>query len=334
MNILVVGFYGVLNAGDDLLQNALTWLFQGYRLTFTRTLPHQEAIQQFDLLVVGGGSLWPQHSFFALGDDYARSLRIPYMVLGVSARSYDKETARRTRALIDRAVLFHVRDMQTAQWLDHPKVHSGPDLFWTAPWFGDSKITSMPGNGIAFAPRSTVHAEWAVATCMKALQPFGQVHPWPFFYGDPRADNATANDFDLLHAEIEQTPQSFTFEPLFLSAAAFTMRYHGLLCALRAGRPVLVGDTHAKLEIFCRENGLPSWHVSSPAALAGKAQDLRNNLESGRNIALNLRTKLLAEGQSLAQLVRERTKALPPRKIPIHRVFLANQLRNVLARIS
>lgn len=324
----------MLNAGDDLLQHSLTWLFREHHLTFTRTMPQQDTIQQFDLLVIGGGSLWPQHAFFALGDEYARSLRIPYMVLGVSARSYDADAVRKTRIVIENAAFFQVRDTQTAKWLDHPKVHIGTDLFWTTPWFGDTKAATTPPDGIAFAPRSSVAAEWPVQACLNALAPFGQVTPWPFFYGHPKYDGANLSDAELLQKEMADVPPSFSFDPLFASSAVFTMRYHGILCALRAGRPALVGDVHTKLGSFCAEHGLTSWHVDGMAALPSKARELARNLAAERNAALAVREQLLRAGQTLSATVRARTAAVPVRKMTNTRRLMVNGLRNILSRIS
>lgn len=334
MNILVVGFYGVMNAGDDLLQRSLAWLFREHRLTFSRFLPAQDAIQQFDLLVVGGGSLWPQHTLFQLADDYARSLRIPYMVLGISARSYDAVIARKTRLLIERSVLFHVRDIQTAQWLDHPCVHAGTDLFWTAPWCGDSEASKVPDEGIAFAPRSDALADWPIHDVMKALLPVGPVHGWPFFYGDARYDGTTLNDFQALKSAMADVPESFTLQPLRRSRLAFSMRYHGLLCAVRAGRPVLTGNVHVKLGSFCAEHGLDSWQVESVETLASGVREMVTNFPHQRQVALALREKLLAEGHALASLIRERTATIPVRNLsPARRILIAG-MRNMLAKIS
>jgi hypothetical protein len=334
MNVLLVGFYGVMNAGDDLLQQSLAWLFREHRLTFSGVLPAQDVIQQFDLLVVGGGSLWPQHSFFQLADDYARDLRIPYMVLGISAKSYDANTAQRTRLLIERAVLFQVRDAQTAQWLDHPLVHVGPDLFWTAPWCGDSESSNVPEQGVAFAPRSDALATWPLPDLMKALSPLGPIHGWPFFYGDGRNDGTTLSDYQALASAMDGVPESFSLQPLRHSRLSFSMRYHGLQCALRAGRPVLTGNVHAKLGSFCAEHGLESWQVESIKALASAAREMSNNFQRERETTLGLRKKLLAEGSSLATLIRERTSTIPARKMSPSRKFLITGIRNMLSKIS
>lgn len=334
MNILIVGFYGVMNAGDDLLQQSLAWLFREHQLTFSRFLPAQEAIQQFDLLVVGGGSLWPQHSFFQFADEYARDLRIPYMVLGISAKSYDANIAHRTRLLIERAVLFHVRDVQTARWLDHPLVHVGPDLFWTAPWCGDSEVANIPEEGVAIAPRSDAIAKWPLPDLMKAFLPLSPVHGWPFFYGDARNDGTTLSDYQALASAMDGVPESFSLQPLRRSRLAFSMRYHGLLCALRAGRPVLTGTVHAKLGSFCTEHGLEAWQVESIEALGSAARAMVKNFQHERETALALRKKLLTEGSSLAALIRERTSTIPVRKISPTRKILIASMRNMLSKIS
>lgn len=335
MNIIVVGFYGVLNAGDDLLQQSIAWLFREHRLTFSRILPTQDAIQQFDLLILGGGSIWPQHTFFQLADEYAKNLRIPYMVLGVSARSYDAVAVRKTRLLIERAVLFHVRDVQTAKWLDHPLVHVGTDLFWTAPWCGDVEALNVPEDGVAIAPRAQALAEWPLVRIIKDLQPLGPLHGWPFFYGHAENDGgAFQNGFQALRSSLNSVPESFSLQPLRRSRLAFSMRYHGLLCALRAGRPVLVGDVHVKLGSFCVEHRVESWQVESIEAMGSVAREMAINFDKERKAALALRAKLLSEGTALATLIRERTATVQVRNLSPARKFVIAGLRNILSKIS
>jgi len=334
MKVLFVGFYGVMNAGDDLLQYSLSWLFREHHLTFSRWLPAQDSIQQFDLLVIGGGSIWPRSSFFELGDEYAKSLRIPFMVLGISARSFDVNVARKTRPLIEKSVLFSVRDRQTAMWLDHPSVHLGTDLFWTAPWCGDVEAAQVPNEGIALATRSDALKEWPISGLTASLQPLGPVHGWPFFYGDPRYDHSVLNDFDALRSAMDNVPESFSLMPLRRSRLAYSMRYHGLLCAVRTGRPVLIGNVAEKLGGFCEQHGLESWQVDNIDMLRRAAREMADNYSSERARALTLRKQLLGEGESLASLIRARTAAIPLRKRSHTRELIISGIRSVLSKIS
>lgn len=238
MNILIVGFYGVMNAGDDLLQQSLAWALREHYLTFCRVMPQQHAIQQFDLLVVGGGSIWPHFTFFQFADEYSKSLSIPYMVVGISAREFNADIARKTKPLIDNALFFHVRDKQTLQWFDHPRVYLGPDLFWMAPWNGDMEVGTIPDDGVALAPRSSALSQWPLADMVNAVSTLGPVRGWPFYYGAPQHNRGNVNDYEMLIAGLKGVPPSFSLNPLRCSRFVFTMRYHGLLCGLRAGRPV------------------------------------------------------------------------------------------------
>ena len=66
LRIVFIGYYGRLNAGDDLLQQSLTSLFQEHDLTFCSWVPGIKFLNEVDLVVVGGGSIWPGNVIFQI----------------------------------------------------------------------------------------------------------------------------------------------------------------------------------------------------------------------------------------------------------------------------
>lgn len=268
LDILVLGYYGVMNAGDDLLQASLTWVLREHRLTFVRRLPALEFIHQFDLLIVGGGSIWPGFSFFQLGRSFARHLRIPFVVAGISAKRLNEQMAERTRPLADTALFFSVRDGFTMAALDHPRIKRGVDLFWSAPWFGDAPAALPAHHDLAVSMRGDAQPPWTPQALL-AEKPAGESWiGWPFFYGEGRVDRGGVNDFQLLDKAGLTPPSSFSYLPLLQSRRVVTMRYHGLQIALRARKPFLVLPAELKLRHFCEDTGLEDLIVETPKELA------------------------------------------------------------------
>lgn len=336
MNILVVGYYGVLNAGDDLLQSALCGLLRRHRLTFTSLLPSIDIINSFDFLVVGGGSIWPQNQFFELADDYAERLRIPFAVVGVSARSNSPEVARRTLSLVERAAIFHVRDRKTAAWIGHEKIVSGVDLFWSTPWCGDIEATRLPDAGVALAIRPDSLQTLDLDSIVRLTAPIGPTHGWPFFYGDIAHDRGASNDCETLamHFGADAVPASFSLQPLRKSRLVVTMRYHGLLCAIRAGRPVIVLDVHNKLGTFCDEYDLRDCCATDPAGLEIAAGKIAGNFEAYRKRTLALRERLLQEGEVFRERFSRLADEIKPRPRGRLRQTAVNSLKSILSRVE
>ncbi|WP_439135231.1 hypothetical protein, partial [Pseudomaricurvus sp.] len=86
LNIIVIGYYGKLNYGDDLLQHSITDMFKDHNLLFTSWFPGIDFLNLADLIVVGGGSIWPGNTVFQHGKELARRLNTPIIFLGVSAK--------------------------------------------------------------------------------------------------------------------------------------------------------------------------------------------------------------------------------------------------------
>lgn len=334
LDILVVGYYGVLNAGDDLLQQSLTWIFREHRLTFSRNLPSLDIVHSFDLLIIGGGSIWPGYSIFHFGNQYARDLRIPFIIAGVSAAKHDPLITSPTKSLIEKALYFHVRDTSTAEYLSHPKIQVGTDLFWSMPWYGDKTKLVSENKYIALNIRGDSLKRWPLATFITAETDSFDWLGWPFFFGEPTHDRGGINDYDALRTLDLTTPASFSFLPLFLSSSAVVMRYHGLVSAVRAGKPVLALSAEKKLLDFCSDNHLQDLVVDTPDDFQEKFSFLGNNYRSIETRLAETRNSMLSIGATQCAQLRSIVSNVKKRKYSRTRKLLIDYFRSALGKIT
>lgn len=296
LKVLSVGFFGHQNAGDDLLRNALEHVFAEHRVNFSCWQPSARAVNEYDLLVVGGGSLWPDLNFFRQTVAQLKRLRKPYCVLGISAKREDPLAMRSSRHIIDNALFFHVRDQQTAQILGgSERVRVGADLFWWAPWVLPASAgaasaanephfayTLSPGQQprkrVALALRSTVGTDWQLPGLVAQLRADGfECLPFPFYFGSVRHDaQAEVNDAELL-AQLLGGPVTshWTCGPVLDADIVLAMRYHAVLVSVRMGRVVIGLDCHPKIGAFFAEHGLQSLCVQP-----GDPEGLRRALQA------------------------------------------------------
>ncbi len=275
LRVAVVGYYGHLNAGDDLLQAALSYALSDHLLLFSSWYS-LELLNDADLVIVGGGSQWPGSAFFRSGGWIARRLRAPLMVVGISATRADDEVRAQTESLIDRAVFFHVRDEETRALLgDHPDVVTGTDLFWWMPW--DEPPTSAPAAPAtaALALRDWGIAPWDPAAVVAAVRESLTVVPYPFHYGSMLGNPKSKLDDRafLRQLGLDDVPSVWSAEPA-RSDVTVAMRYHAIQVATRFGRPVIGLDVDPKIRRFFEEHGVAELCVEP-----GAIDDLRTALE-------------------------------------------------------
>lgn len=272
LKVLSIGFFGHQNAGDDLLRTSLEHVFREHRVNFSCWEPSARSVNEYDLMVVGGGSLWPDMSFFRHTVAELKRLRKPYCVLGISAKRLDRAAMRATRHIVDNALFFHVRDSQTKQMLGgSDRIRVGADLFWWAPWVlpQDSALApsanepqfsaELPRKRVALAVRSTKGQDWALPQMVAQLRGEGfECLPFPFYFGSVRHDAlAEVNDAELL-AQLLGGPVTshWSCAPLLDADIVLAMRYHAVLVSVRMGRVVIGLDCHPKIGAFFADHGL------------------------------------------------------------------------------
>lgn len=328
LRIISIGNFGLLNSGDDLLRTAIEYIFQEHRLMFTNWFPGVDVLNGADLVVVGGGSIWPDFAIFTHAEAVARQLRVPIMVLGISARRYDALALAGTKKLAKICEHFVVRDLSTAKMFDMPGVvRHEPDLFWWMPW-GEVCEPASSCQDVALNLREigedvgNQKAIYDLLTCRGY-----NIAPFPLHFGSPSQDHTKRNDFQLLRDfGLENTPRSWTITPVRSSRFVVAMRFHAVMSSLRLGRPVISFDYHPKIRDFFADNDISEYclRFGDTDQLAKLLDKLDTDIgESVHRFAI-VSKKLEAEGaEALIKCRRtlDKLASMPKKTRPIYRVF-------------
>lgn len=302
LRVVVLGYYGHLNAGDDLLQASICSVFREHDLMFSKWFPGIDLINQADLLVIGGGSIWPGHTVFQQGAELARRLKVPLFVIGISARQRSDTILAQTEHLIRRAAVFHVRDQSSFDLLGrHPGILSGTDLYW---WSDHHIPESKPDQrSVALNLRDWDELQWNPAELILTCRSKGlTVHPWPLYYGASVHERSGQSDDATLmarHVGTSAVPSSFSIEPLVNASFSICMRFHAIQMSVRAGRPVIGFDYHLKTKAFFEENGFGELcvNLTDAQALSQSIDRLTNHYAVYHEKFLALRERLQRQGQ-------------------------------------
>jgi len=257
LKIIVIGYYGKLNAGDDLLQQSICHIFQEHDLLFTSWFPGTDFLNTADLIVVGGGSIWPGNPFFENGKKIAKQLKKPLIILGISTKNSNPDVLEQTLPLIEKSLYFHVRDSDSKKILgDDERITVGPDLYWWSPHETPVNTKSEFNNCISLNLRSWKEMEWSPDLIITATKKFANsVLPYPLYFGSLVHENqGDLQDVTLLESSgIEHVPRSFTVRNLEKSSITIAMRFHALLISMRSGQPIIGFDYHKKITSLFRE---------------------------------------------------------------------------------
>lgn len=284
LRIMIIGYYGHSNAGDELLQQAMTYIFRDHKITFCSWLPSILAMNECDLIVVGGGSIWPGFPIFQHADEISRRLNVPIFVMGISAKKHDNLTLQKTVQLIEKSSFFHVRDKATAnEFENHPKVRSGVDLFWWMPWSPVEPVNyGNESKAVAINLREWSTYSWDPINIIETIQSFGfELKGLPFYFGSIAHDqNITQDDVQLLKSlNVKNVPTQFSYQPISESKFTVAMRFHAVLLSTRMEKPVISFNYHPKISNFYLENNIPELCVNldKPKELEVAITLLENN---------------------------------------------------------
>jgi len=337
LKIIVMGYYGHLNAGDDLLEQAMTYIFQEHKLMFSGWFPGSLVLNECDLVVVGGGSIWPGLPVFQNAANVAKLLKVPLFIMGISAGKHDEEVKRGTVKLIERAAFFHVRDLATFKEFDeHPSVKVGVDLFWWVPWTHHSKIVSSGQiRSVAFNLRDWKAMQWSAQNIVSAIEEMGlAINALPLYFGSSSHDsNIKLNDADFLsRLGLVNVSDHWTYQPIADSDFSVAMRYHAVLLSTRMKKPVIGFNYHPKIRSFFEENGIPELCVAldRPGDLKKAITNLNKNYEKYVSIFSEIKRSLeLAGRRDLEQCRNLLVLVKPAKKIGA----LKRLLRAIVTRL-
>ncbi len=302
LRVVILGYYGHLNAGDDLLQASICSVFKEHDLMFSKWFPGIDLINQADLLVVGGGSIWPGHTVFQNAKSLAKRLKVPLFVIGISARQASETALVETRTLIQQASVFHVRDRSTFDLLGrHPDIVVGTDLYW---WSEHHIPAGQPSaRSTALNLRDWDEQRWNPAEIVGMCQSKGlEIYPWPLYYGASVHERSGQLDDAKFMTQLLSTafvPSSFSVEPIANASFSICMRFHAIHMSVRAGRPVIGFDYHLKTKAFFEENGLSELCVDlgNPQSLGESIDRLTTDYATYQRKFSDLRNHLIRQGQ-------------------------------------
>ena len=319
LNIVVIGYYGKLNAGDDILMQAISYLFKEHNLMFTSWFPGLSTLNSCDLVLVGGGSIWPGNNFFQLGDDLIRKLKTPYMIIGVSTKNANDTILAKNKLLIDNAALFLVRDSASKLVLGNSnKIMTGTDLFWTMPYDIDrSNINKNFSVGVNFRLWHNDVSDYKKLT--EVVKSFGEVIPFPMYFGSQiHESSATLSDVELLEAlNFDKVFPCFSVKALEQCHVMVAMRFHSVLMSVRAGIPTVGFDYHPKVKSFFEENGLGRYciNLNDADALNRLISDIRENYDSACQEFKVASGRLINQGLNTRALVDERLSLITKKEV-------------------
>lgn len=304
LRILIIGYYGRLNAGDDLLQQAMAYVFQDHNLTFSSWTPGISWMNDCDLIVVGGGSIWPGYAVFQHAAALSRRLRVPLMVIGISAKKADDPLLEPTMALAKQSPFFHVRDQSThALFTNSPHVRVGADLFWWMPWYGRKDLGSLerPGS-VALSLRDWPDIPWDPQSIVARLREQAlQIRPFPLHLGSAvHSPNSDLNDAQFLRGiGLTDVTDYFDLNALLQAEVCVAMRFHAILMSTRLGIPVIGLGFHPKIQAFFAEHGMPELCVplDDPEAFSTALEQLCARYRHYTTVFADLAERLEQQGR-------------------------------------
>jgi hypothetical protein len=323
LNVLVLGYYGKLNAGDDLLMQAICYLFKDHNLMFSSWFPGLSMLNNCDLILIGGGSIWPGNTFFNLGDNLVKKLKTPYMIIGISTKHADKAVFKNNQALIEQATLFLVRDNASKVVLGNDSsIVQGTDLFWTMPFEVNRKMTKV-GFSIGFNIRMWNNDVSDYVEIANIVKRHGELIPFPMYFGSQiHESSASMSDVELFQAlKVDNVPLSFSVTALEHCHVMVAMRFHSVLMSVRTGIPTIGFDYHPKVKSFFQENGLSDYCISLDdlAGLSELISYIKLNYAEVCREFNDVSCRLLIEGENTKSIILHRLSGITKKELTFSR---------------
>jgi hypothetical protein len=140
MNIGILGWWRAGNQGDFAIRENLERVLAPHHvvpidLPFHMTRDELDRLNLLDFLLLGGGGLFqatPPIPFDTF-DEWGPQLKTPIGVVGVGIDTVTPRFQPAVQALVDQACFFYVRDRDSQELVNHPKVQVAPDLSFLYP---------------------------------------------------------------------------------------------------------------------------------------------------------------------------------------------------------
>lgn len=168
-------------------------------------------------------------------------------VLGLGVNHIPPELEVELAQLIEASEFFYVRDIESKELLQHPKVKVYPDLTWCFPIDIESDNEKEEGIALNLLPchwKEFNHDAW-----IKNL-PNTLIHPFPFHF------NKNRDHILLKHYFGETTPSEFSLSPLKKSRILIGCRYHSIVFSMQVGKPFIAINYDKKVERLLQESNL------------------------------------------------------------------------------
>lgn len=298
---------------------AISYLFKEHNLMFTSWFPGLSLLNASDLILVGGGSIWPGNYFFQLGDSLIKKLKTPYMIIGVSTKNANQSILSKNKRLIEKAELFLVRDDASKYVLgDLEKIMTGTDLFWTMPYEIDrTNIDETFSIGVNFRLWNNNTSDYKNLT--EVVNSAGDVIPFPMYFGSQiHESSATMSDFELLkELGFENVFPCFSAKALERCHVMVAMRFHSVLMSVRAGIPTIGFDYHPKVKAFYEENGLMNFciNLGDAEGLKRLIYEIKSNYESASKDFRLVSEKLKIKGEHTKSIIDVKLANISKKKI-------------------
>ncbi len=258
MKIGVMGYYGFGNAGDEVILRNLERILAGYQvvplpLGLNYSSDTIKRLNDFDYLVLGGGGLirGEPPSPFGTFHLWHRSLQTPLGVLGVGVEHVEPQFREPVEVLLERSSFFVVRDEQSAQILDHPKVTVAPDLTFYRPFDPREPDAAWRGGkdqllGVNLRPSNPRVNDWVRAVnqlgCPRAAIAFS-THP-------------ALGDQEILAGVNAESHHVFDEQRFRELDYVLCTAFHAVVFSIQMGIPVAAINYDAKVMRLMKEAGL------------------------------------------------------------------------------
>ena len=141
MNIGILGWWRASNQGDFAIRRNLEQGLAPHRvvpidLPFELTRDELDRLNLLDFLILGGGGLFQDTPPipFETFDQWGAQLKTPIGVVGVGIDAVTPEYRLAMSSLVEQARFFYVRDRESQNLIQHPKVQVMPDLSFLYPF--------------------------------------------------------------------------------------------------------------------------------------------------------------------------------------------------------